>query len=1019
MKIKPIFLIVVLALSAFAQQFPANGYVRLTSGKYTLFFLPTRALALSGFAYDGTQLFVSDAASADVAVTAGKEKPVLLEAKLTVDGQVPEKVGTSPVSGKKLVLERTFRQGGITVQESTTLTEEGAVQAVKYKATGETRPSSVCLFTFPWHTEFTECVTDTGNKAVCADGGDWLIQSNPQYIAMHREDKGVGVIYGLETAVPLTSRKQAIWDHKAYHKYFLFHRLPEWKVGYESPEYRMRLKAFSHDVSKWQEIAHNLAGQMPFVNADAAPAGKPAANGKAAPAAKAATEGKRLNKVEILPPGPVSGRMDWKTNRRGIEALDPDFVLPPFEPVQATQKSVKVWNREYAFGGNGLITRARIKGRDILVNPMRLEMVINGKPVVFRTKGARLVSSHKGVAVYETPMESDEATALVKATVEYDGMVRIDLTLTPKKEITLDHFSYAFHMANTRAKYIHFIGNPSVSGLSIMIPKESFSFEIPNQKGEFFAEPFKTLVWFGDEDEGFLWFSGSEKNFSPAAPEARPKALTASREFGTSKSEGTTTFTVTPVSKPVKTAKPLEYTFGFFATPVRPMPKGWRTWFFTTRRAKYGSESGHGYVGNMPMIWPDETRSTAAPLFSKEAEEKMKRYAAELHKAGKNVLGYMDPIRVHMGYLKYLGVKINTAQLNDLYLAPDPKNDEFLYRVPVVSENFKEWRTLPEVIYSYGASKGGREVRVSSASSWADFFCYLCECYAKLGYDGMGDIDNCFPIRDMNRIHGRGFTGLDGKEYYEWDWFERRDLMKRMSAVFLKELGKPGILVAHSSATWSIPFISFCDANMTYEHSNSGYFASDSFMSKYNPETKQLREKVQAGNPDFLRHAFPTARWRAELTGRQFGIPCVMMSNLTKSGLIPKEAARSLSAARAITAGIAAHDIIMWPIWCNTAPMVTLQKIRERFGLGADDVEYLPYWSQKLVTATAPFSLTVYRRPGKALVVVSNLTDKPLEGNVDFSALKLNNITDAESGKPASGQGLSIPASDYRIFELK
>ena len=43
----------------------------------------------------------------------------------------------------------------------------------------------------------------------------------------YRQNGEVGVAAGVKTPIPTAVRKHAIWDHKTYHKYFLFHKLPE------------------------------------------------------------------------------------------------------------------------------------------------------------------------------------------------------------------------------------------------------------------------------------------------------------------------------------------------------------------------------------------------------------------------------------------------------------------------------------------------------------------------------------------------------------------------------------------------------------------------------------------------------------------------------------------------------------------------------------------------------------------------------------------------------------------------
>ncbi len=699
-------------------------------------------------------------------------------------------------------------------------------------------------------------------------------------------------------------------------------------------------------------------------------------------------------------------------------ALSPDFVLPPFENVQADSDGAKVWNRRYDLDGSGLLSKVLIGNESFFSRPMSMDMTVNGRKVAFRPSGSQMLMNKKGRAIFERTLTSPELDLKTVTTIEFDGMVRVDMTLIPKKELSLDRFSYAFHLPRKNALFTHFIGAPN-SHISIMIPKESFSMPVPKENGEFFREPFKSLVWFGNHDKGFLWFCGSERNWSPQDQSLRPSALTASA------TDREVSFQTVPVSAPYVIQAPVTYTFGFFATPVRPMPEGWRDWFCSTRRGIYDSETRHGKVGTLPMIWPDEYREVSAyPRIRKNAD-KVKQWAQELHDSGRPALTYCDPIRVGIGYLKYLDAPPKGQQLNDLYLAKDnAAEDVFLYRTPELAENMKNWQTLPELIYNYGAAHGGLEVRVSSASGWADFFCFLVEKMAIMGIDGFGDIDNCFPIRDMNEAHGAGYVDQNGVRRYEWDWFARLDLMKRIAAIFLKTRGKPGILVAHSSATWSIPFISFCDANMTFEHSNSGYFSNPGFLSEYGKHNPEITADMKTGGKQFLRYVFPKERWQAELTGTQFGLPCIVMSNLTKSPQVDKEYAKSKRAARELGAFVAAHDCLLWPIWCNTAPLIRLIEIRKEFGLGNKDVEFFPYWSDAnpVKSSNPAISVTTYRRPGKLLLNVCNLTDSEAEASLEFGSLVPVQILNSETGKNRIlEQGklkVKVEGRDYLIYTV-
>ncbi len=840
--------------------------------------------------------------------------------------------------------------------------------------------------------------------------GEWLFNSPLPWFALYQKQRGFGAVTAFSKNIPLIQRRISLWDHKFYKKNYVFHKIPDFQKEKEFGEYVFAISAFQATPENWELTARTAAGSLQ----SKLPAATPLA-------AVAEVKTRKLN--TFTPPdfGDLSNE-DWKTNRRGIEALHGDFVLPPFSPLQARSEGAEVWNRFYQLANSGLLEKALIAGEDFFARPMTMSIRANGEQIRFNPADGKLLESWKGRAVYERKMQSAALDLTARTTIEYDGMVRVDLTLLPKQKLTLEHFDYAFHLPRNHAKFLHFIGGPEQNNLSIMIPRESFTFSVPEKNGVFFEEPFKSLVWLGNHDRGFLWFSESEQHFSPQEPAERPAALTASA------SDSEVSFQVSPVTAAYEIDQPITYTFGFFATPVRPMPEKWRSWLFTTRRASYGSETQHGYVGNMPMIWPDEFRSIGAyPRLSLDNREKVGKFIAELHAQGKPALTYCDPIRVGIGYLKYLDEKPSGQQLNDLFLAESsPDDDAFIYRVPELAKHMKEWQTQPELIYAYGASRGGREVRVSSASGWADFYCFLMEKYAEAGFDGFGDIDNCFPIRDQNPLHGAGYVAQDGQRRWQWDWFARRDLMKRMAATFLKvRNGKPPIFVAHSSATWSIPFISFCDANMTFEHSNSGYFSNPSFLSKYGANHEQISADLKNGAKNFLRWVFPKERWQAELTGRQFGLPTVIMSNLTKSPQVDKEFANSVKAARELGAFVIAHDAILWPIWCNTAPLIEIVKIREQFGTAEADVKFFPYWDTEnpVKSNSTDISVSVYQRPGKFLLNICNLSEKPVAGSVDLSALKPVQLSNCETGERIALKDprceVSIPARDYLIYEVK
>ena len=78
---------------------------------------------------------------------------------------------------------------------------------------------------------------------------------------------------------------------------------------------------------------------------------------------------------------------------------------------------------------------------------------------------------------------------------------------------------------------------------------------------------FKPFVWLGDHERGFAWFAESDRNI---------RVREADREIEIGDTGETVTLRVNLITVPYELTGPLEYTFGFEGTPVKPgRPDAW------------------------------------------------------------------------------------------------------------------------------------------------------------------------------------------------------------------------------------------------------------------------------------------------------------------------------------------------------------------------------------------------------------------------------------------------------------
>ncbi len=242
----------------------------------------------------------------------------------------------------------------------------------------------------------------------------------------------------------------------------------------------------------------------------------------------------------------LPGRPTWLGSKAGIT----DEVLPPWTPVKVQGDKVEVWNRSYTFGEDGLPTSIISKGKELLATPMRWEIETEGLKVDL--KGDKSVGQQKP-SIY-TQIRSTK-TYTCKTSVEYDGMVRFDVSIRSPdgKPFVLKTLRLIIPLKTAYAKYLHYY--PGIWGGC------SNSFGI---KGDW-QSPFRPLVFIADEEKGLTWFCESDQNFRLAHPEG---AIELKRR------KDKTFLIINIVDLPLETST-FSLTFGVEATPIRPIPVAW------------------------------------------------------------------------------------------------------------------------------------------------------------------------------------------------------------------------------------------------------------------------------------------------------------------------------------------------------------------------------------------------------------------------------------------------------------
>lgn len=465
----------------------------------------------------------------------------------------------------------------------------------------------------------------------------------------------------------------------------------------------------------------------------------------------------REAKSEFAKEDPAKKYKWWNTTAGNLEK-----VIPPWTPVQVKKNEIGVWGRTMTVGVAGLPAQVVSQGHKLLAGPAVLEADLpDGKTVEAKGKPAQVVSAADHRVVAEAQAALGELAVRTRVTAEFDGMYKVELTLTPQggKAAEVKALRMVVPLAPGTADYVYGAGEGIRYGYYMgFLPKEGKGVIWDCRKVD--SQPmlvgsFIPYVWVGSVDAGLCWFADSDRGWVPSDKTPAIELVRQGRSVD---------MVFNLISEPFTLDAERTIVFAFQASPAKPLTGAWRTnkWW-CGHTFGWGGGCWVYPTGKGSTIWQSRPNTTIP--------EKCRERADLVHKQG----GLVVP------YFEYNSMSDNGEQA---YFG-------------------EAWKASSGPLW-YGRSL-------------TDYVMWNIDDWIKSSDIDGWYLDNVRPVHCDNLEAGRGYRLPDGRVQPEFNLFTMREFFLRLRAVWY-ENGKEPCIVNHMTNNMILPWNAPVDIGYDGEH---------------------------------------------------------------------------------------------------------------------------------------------------------------------------------------------------------
>ena len=674
---------------------------------------------------------------------------------------------------------------------------------------------------------------------------------------------------------------------------------------------------------------------------------------------------------------------EWLNNDIGKT----DRLITGFTPIKRKGDTLSAVLKEMTLADGGLPKSVVANGEEVLARPVAVVAEASGNPLAWRCKAPTFTGESDTVITAESELECDAMKIHANIRMEQDGMLRYDWKLTRQGSNPLPTRLYVdipvrkevatlYHPVGERLRHNPAGFIPKVNGVvfsSRSIPQPNFDSFLP-------------YIWVGDDYRGICYAADWDKGWCHTQERDGVELI---RE-----EDGTIVIRLNFLNEPQKLLNDNTITFALLASPVKPMPNGWRGWRdqFTKKgtqvsRAMYSNPIWGCYTwwpARYPAfedytVWDKmmETRRTGVI-----DEQYLKSFVDRLMDVfGTGETGWVNSMS-RKEARAFFDREIHSGFRTAAGLHGVDEDNGFMYCYTCNNDSTAK---LPEHPVMRDEWKGGQMLN----DSYVDYALYYLIKMLEHGFKGIYN-DNVFLAAGTSWVTNGAWIDDDGDVHPSMGLWRMREYNHRL-AVALMEWGlKPWITVHHTNTNILV--------------TNGLAMNTQGMEWKYGVNDFQERF-----TPDYM---------RTVCSGRQAGCFPTVLDGIKGA----KTAEQRSWATRTELASLLPHEIL--PTCPRGSDYYLVKDILDRFyefGTWKDDCVVYNYWDPYSPVKCSNDNLkqVTYVLGKEIFTFVGGFADADCTAEMDYGRAVVSARND-ESGKPLEVSGgkvrFSLKKHDFVII---